>query len=140
MKQHGLAVLALALVQLSLMELVGVASGADSLTAAATTAYPDAGDPSTLGVRVLKPMYVRIPQTRDGGRNETAVMTVWLRRVGAAKAPYDMPHQAQVTSPGGRVSSAGGALSMRPGRGPTGGVAIMTRLPGQVARGWGMNP
>ncbi|GLC55206.1 hypothetical protein PLESTB_000955000 [Pleodorina starrii] len=50
---------------------------------------------SDLGVRVVRPVYAIIPETRDGRKNVTVVLTVWLKRVGARRAPYDLPHQAQ---------------------------------------------
>ncbi|GIL78489.1 hypothetical protein Vretifemale_7844, partial [Volvox reticuliferus] len=33
--------------------------------------------------------------TRDGYKNATVVMTIWLKRVGASNGPYDMPHQSK---------------------------------------------
>ncbi|EFJ41381.1 hypothetical protein VOLCADRAFT_98582 [Volvox carteri f. nagariensis] len=52
-------------------------------------------EPFNLGVRVLRPVYAIVPVTRDGVRNVTVVMTIWLKRVGAANGVYDMPHQSQ---------------------------------------------
>jgi hypothetical protein len=49
-----------------------------------------------LGVRVLRPVYAIVPLTRDGHTNVTVVMTIWLKRVGSAKGPWDMQHQAKV--------------------------------------------
>ncbi|GLI65118.1 hypothetical protein VaNZ11_008570, partial [Volvox africanus] len=52
-------------------------------------------DPTSLGVRVVRPVYAIVPRTRDGHHNVTVVLTIWLRRVGATQGPYDMPHQSK---------------------------------------------
>ncbi|GLC54695.1 hypothetical protein PLESTB_000896300 [Pleodorina starrii] len=69
---------------------------ADTVKIGLSVRATEADLPSTdLGVRVLRPVYATVPVTRDGKTNVTVVMTLWLKRVGAAKGPYDMPHQAQ---------------------------------------------
>jgi hypothetical protein len=53
-----------------------------------------------LGVRMIRPVYARVPRTVNGRVDVTVVLTIWLKRVGARGAPYDMPHQAQVNDSG----------------------------------------
>ncbi|GIL78620.1 hypothetical protein Vretimale_6221 [Volvox reticuliferus] len=55
----------------------------------------DIDGPTRLGVSVVRPVYAIIPRTRDGHRNVTVVLTIWLRRVGATQGPYDMSHQSK---------------------------------------------
>ncbi|GIL59601.1 hypothetical protein Vafri_14342 [Volvox africanus] len=50
---------------------------------------------SDLGVRIIRPVYAVIPDTRDGRKNVTVLLTIWLKRVGARASLYDLPHQAQ---------------------------------------------
>ncbi|EFJ42124.1 hypothetical protein VOLCADRAFT_97894 [Volvox carteri f. nagariensis] len=52
-------------------------------------------EPTTLGVRVVRPVFATIPITRAGHRNVTVALTIWLRRVGATHGVYDMPHQTK---------------------------------------------
>ncbi|GFR40233.1 hypothetical protein Agub_g801 [Astrephomene gubernaculifera] len=54
--------------------------------------YRSSSPVDRLGVRMISPIYATI---RDGNKNVTVALTVWLRRVGAAKGPFDLPHQAK---------------------------------------------
>ncbi|EFJ41422.1 hypothetical protein VOLCADRAFT_98583 [Volvox carteri f. nagariensis] len=50
---------------------------------------------SDLGVRIIRPVFAVIPEMRDVSKNVTVALTIWLKRVGARAAPYDLPHQTQ---------------------------------------------
>ncbi|GFR40509.1 hypothetical protein Agub_g1078 [Astrephomene gubernaculifera] len=58
----------------------------------AQTDYHPSTPVDRLGVRMISPVYATIPV---GDKEITVALTVWLRRVGATKGPFDMPHQAK---------------------------------------------